>query len=88
MTAKASDKFIVRQGGVWTNLAFYTDPGVDVVALIKEKSGNTKRVGDSPSKGVIITYDAAVTIEFNQDAAGFLNGGDWNSDTFINITNV
>ncbi|KAF9284564.1 hypothetical protein BGZ68_004599 [Mortierella alpina] len=86
VTAKANDKFIVAPGGVWTKLAIYVDPGV--VALIKEKSGNTKKIGDSPSKGVIVTYDAAVTLEFNQDVTGFFNGADWNNDTFINITNV
>lgn len=86
VTAKANDKFVVCPGGVWTKLAIYADPGV--VALLKEKSGNTKRIGDSPSKGVIITYDATVNIEFNQDVSGFFNGAAWNNDTFVNVTNI
>ncbi|KAF9537233.1 hypothetical protein EC957_008605 [Mortierella hygrophila] len=86
VTAKANDKFVVCPGGVWTKLAIYTDPGV--VALLKEKNGNTKRIGDSPTKGVIVSYDATVKIEFDQDVSGFFNGGDWNHDTLLNITHV
>ncbi|KAG0274614.1 hypothetical protein BGZ95_009618 [Linnemannia exigua] len=86
VTAKANDKFVVCPGGVWTKLALYVDPGV--VALLKEKSGNTKRIGDSPSKGVIVSYDATVKIEFNQDVSGFFNGAPWNNDTFLNVTNI
>ncbi|KAG9070407.1 hypothetical protein KI688_009744 [Linnemannia hyalina] len=86
VTAKAGDKFVVCPGGVWTKLAIYTDTGV--VALLKEKSGNTKRVGDSLTKGVIVTYDATVKIEFNQDVTSFFNGAAWNNDTFLNVTNI
>ncbi|KAF9145803.1 hypothetical protein BGX30_006859 [Mortierella sp. GBA39] len=86
VTAKANDKFVVCPGGVWTKLAIYTDPGV--VALMKEKNGNTKRIGDSLSKGVIVSYDATVKIEFNQDVSAFFDGADWNNDTFLNVTNI
>ncbi|KAF9916675.1 hypothetical protein FBU30_001207 [Linnemannia zychae] len=86
VTANANDKFVVSPGGIWSKLAIYVDPGV--VALLKEKNGSTKKIGDSLSGGVIITYDATVDIEFKQNVSGFFNGGDWPNDTFLNVTNI
>ncbi|KAF8982533.1 hypothetical protein BGZ52_001707 [Haplosporangium bisporale] len=84
--AKANDKFVICPGGVWTKLAIYSDTGV--VALLKEKNGGMKRVGDSKTKGVIIHYDSTVQIDFNQDVSSFFNGPSWNNDTFLNVTNI